>query len=1017
MACCVEFLLTLTCYKMNWDSVLSGLQTLTNNVENFEPLVPKNSLGLRLNTPLYTLDSELKKFPYDLKVGHLNTVSIPKHFDELKQIVNKFQIFAASETNIRPNTPESLYNFEGFNFFGSNRKKGTLGVGLYIDDKIESKRIRTNYKESQPEMLFVECKFRKTILLVGVVYKSPGVSYKAYGDITESIAAITTKYDHVILLGDYNVNYLRPDTPETKFFKTNILEQFGLEQVITKPTRISKNSRSLIDLIVVNNPRMVKHSDVVDLPGLSDHSLIYITYSIKRPKFKPKKVIRRDFRKFSSADFNKDIENINWLGLNAIQCDNLLNVSSTSKMNSQISVFENYFLDVVNKHAPFREITIKKPINCTWMTDDLVKLMDSRDLYKKYFNETNDPYFYEKFKELKNKVTHSIRRAKIADFNANINSKLQNIKLFHSNLKSYNIVETGLKKNNHCSFSPTELNDFFSANNNAHVDPNILAREILRIENSTAIPKSFRFRKVTEREIVKVVRDMKSNSCGIDNIGLFFIKNCINIISAPLSEIFNFSIEHRIFPDRWKIAKITPIPKVKNPTRLKDYRPISLLSTLSKIIEKLVSTQMREYFLGKKLLNPFQSAYKENHGCPTALLHISDYIYDAMDSGEIVFMVLLDYSKAFDLANHDLIIAKLKMLGFEQSALCWLKSYLKGRCQKVVIDKDESSLAKLENGVPQGSILGPLLFTILINDISLFIKNCQYHQYADDTQLYVKTRVENAVDTIININEDLERIANFSKNTFLKINEEKSKIIVLGSKKKLAKLTQVKQIALAEIVMNEYAIERVFDVRNLGIVFDQYMSWDAHVKGIVSNAYYRLKLAYRYSRFLSENSKLRVVESYILALFNFGCPVLQNLSYNTNAKIQKLQNSCIRFIFNVRKYEHISHFYKKKKILNMSDRRDIQSLTIIHNIVNERAPDYLIDKVKFNFIFHDHPTRGKGLIRVPKARTNFGLNRFIIKYSKLYNEIVSKINIKKNISTQTFKVKVKKYFINLRYSD
>ena len=193
-------------------------------------------------------------------------------------------------------------------------------------------------------------------------------------------------------------------------------------------------------------------------------------------------------------------------------------------MNSQILVFENYFSDVINKHAPFREITVKKPISCTWMTDDLVKLMDSRDLYKKYFNETNDPYFYDKFKELKNKVTHSIRKAKIADFNANINSKLQNIKLFHSNLKSYNIVETGLKKNNHCNFSPTELNDFFSANNNAPVDPHILAKEIERIENSTAIPISFRFRKVTEAEIVKVVRDMKSNSCGIDNIGLFLSK-------------------------------------------------------------------------------------------------------------------------------------------------------------------------------------------------------------------------------------------------------------------------------------------------------------------------------------------------------------------------------------------------------------------------------------------------------------------------------------------------------------
>ena len=376
---------------MNLNSILSGLQTLTNSIENADPIIQKNSLSFCLNSPLYTLDTELKKFPHDLKIGHLNTVSIPKHYDELKPIINKFQIFASSETNIRSNTPESLYNFEGYNFFGSNRSKGTLGVGLYVNSQIEAKRIRTNFKQSQPEMVFVECKFRKTILLVGVIYKSPGVSYKTYEEITESIASITTKYTHVILLGDYNVNFLRPDAPDTKFFKTNILEQFGLEQIITKPTRIARNSRSLLDLILTNNPSMVKHSDVVDLPGLSDHSLIYLSYSIKRPRYIPKKILRRDFRKFSSTDFNTDIDNINWRGLHAFQKDNTL--TTTTKMNFLISVFENCFTDAVDKHAPFREVVIKKPVNPTWITDDLVKMMDSRDIYKKLFNQTNDTFF------------------------------------------------------------------------------------------------------------------------------------------------------------------------------------------------------------------------------------------------------------------------------------------------------------------------------------------------------------------------------------------------------------------------------------------------------------------------------------------------------------------------------------------------------------------------------------------------------------------------------------------------
>ena len=157
---------------------------------------------------------------------------------------------------------------------------------------------------------------------------------------------------------------------------------------------------------------------------------------------------------------------------------------------------------------------------------------------------------------------------------------------------------------------------------------------------------------------------------------------------------------------------------------------------------------------------------------------------------------------------------------------------------------------------------------------------------------------------------------------------------MIGSKNNLNKLSRIENIALAEIIMNDVAIERVYDARNLGITFDQYLNWNSHINGLISSAYYRLKLAYRYSKFLSQDSKLRVVESYILSLFNYGSPVLQNLTSEMCNKIQKVQNSCVRYITNTRKYNHISPSFTKLKMLKMSDRRDIQSLTIVHNIVN-----------------------------------------------------------------------------------
>ena len=993
------------------DELIDHIQAPTIGDDTVTQQIPKIDIDLRLNTPIHKLDTELRKFPNDLTVGHMNTVSIPKHHDEIRRIIGKFHIFAASETNIKSNTPSSRYNFDGFKFFGLNREKCNFGgVGLYVSDQISSKRIRIKYDAPQPEMVFVECKFNKTVILVGVIYKSPSVSYTIYEQIAETLAFFTAKYNHVILLGDYNIRFDKPDWPETKFFKANIVDPLGLSQIIKKPTRITDRSESLIDLVMVSNPNLVRNWDVVDFGGISDHCLVFISYNVKRPKFKPKKVIKRDFRNFSTENFLSDVEQINWYNVHALE--NNTELSREEIVNNQLNVFENYFTEIIDKHAPFHEVTIKRPLNSSWMTDDILKLMDERDAYKNHFNVTKDPFFYEKFKELRNVVNHTVRRAKIADFDKNINSKLRNIKVFHAQLKAYNVVEAGIKKNTVCDFDPSELNEFFSANNNTAVDEDILSQQLRRLKHSEIHPNKFRFREVTEEEVKKAVNSLTSNACGVDKISSFFLKISIDAISNVLTVMFNTSIKFKIFPDRWKVAVINPIPKVATPIKVKDFRPISLLPTLSKIIEKLVAAQMKEHFLKNFLMDVFQSGYKPHHGCTTALLNISDYIYDALDNSEIVFLVLLDYSKAFDLANHELILAKLDILGFELSALCWLRSYLTDRCQKVVTEKGESSLIYLKNGVPQGSILGPLLFTILVNDISKFVNNCEYHLYADDTQVYLKSKVCDAVKTIISINEDLNNIASFSANNFLKINEDKSKLIVFGSKMNLSRLSNVDQIALADISMNNISIERVNEVRNLGIHFDELMTWDTHVNGLISSGYYRLKLAYKYSKFLSLESKIRVVECYILALFNYGSPVLQNLSTFNCEKIQKLQNNCVRFICGLRKYDHLSNSYRRLKMLKMTNRRDLQSLTVMHNILNCRAPDYLCNKVSFNIDFHDHLTRTFSQLRVPKTRTQYGYNKFFRKYSAMYNDLKSKLGFKDTISTATFKHKIRTYFLS-----
>ena len=211
-----------------------------------------------------------------------------------------------------------------------------------------------------------------------------------------------------------------------------------------------------------------------------------------------------------------------------------------------------------------------------------------------------------------------------------------------------------------------------------------------------------------------------------------------------------------------------------------DYRPISLLPAFSKIAEKIAAKQMSTFLKEHKLLDKLQSAYKNAHSTTTALLTVSDDIFKAIDESEVTLLTLLDYSKAFDTANHRLILAKLKHFGFHEDALSWILSYLSDRKQKVRTDSD-SDWEYILNGVPQGSILGPLLFTVLVSDVSDNITTGKYHTYADDLQLLLTFKAEDSIQAHETTNTLLNNIAEYSSNNFLKLNTDKTKYILIGS--------------------------------------------------------------------------------------------------------------------------------------------------------------------------------------------------------------------------------------------
>ena len=784
-----------------------------------------------------------------------------------------------------------------------------------------------------------------------------------------------------------------------KFFSSNIIEPFDFKQLVTEPTRVTDTSAKLLDLILASNPNSVKIVGTADLPGISDHSMVYMACSIKKPKYKPKTILIRDYSKFNYDLFKNDASQAMWHNVYA---------EDTMSVGDKVTVFNNIMHDLFNKHAPYKQITFskfgRKP---KWLTEPISVLQCKRDqAYSEWKKDTKNIKLKNTFKTLRNICNQKSRNSKIRVFNEQVNTKVQNSKQFWQAAGSVGIHKAKVN-NNFCKIDPTVLNDKFVSNNNTPGNEDAINNEINNILNRDPILRNnFEFSQVEEQQIKSLVKSLKYTSGGHDDITAKMIKLVIPFAITALTNIVNTSLVSGVFPEQWKKAIVIPIPKIPDPNNPNDYRPISLLATLSKILEKVVAKQMLKYLEDNNLMELFQSGFRPNHCTATALLKVSDDIFSSIDAAEVSFLILLDYSKAFDTVNHKLLLAKLMSMGFYGASLEWIGSYLSGRSQKVKSNGQFSDWNFIHNGVPQGSILGPLLFTVLVADLRSSLSHTSFHQYADDVQLKKSSKVTDARNTINNINSELENISNYSISNGLRLNYEKSKYMVIGSRQNVKKINN---LDLPPIVLDEHILDREKNLKNLGVIFDENMSWVKHVNKLICKAYGSLRTLYRFKRFLSESAKKSLCEALVLSHFNYCDCLFPSLNKSLVEKIQKVQNSCVRFIYNLRKYDrdHISPLLVKLGWLNMSNRRLLHSYSIMFKIDKKLAPQYLIDLVPRNMSVHNYNTRAANNFRNCKCNLATKQNSFFPKIPSLYNKLPPALKLCKNISV--FKKQCKAY--------
>lgn len=426
---------------------------------------------------------------------------------------------------------------------------------------------------------------------------------------------------------------------------------------------------------------------------------------------------------------------------------------------------------------------------------------------------------------------------------------------------------------------------------------------------------------------------------------------------------------------------------------------------MSKIFEKILFSQIYVYINDNRILPSCQTGFRKHYNTCISLAQVVDEIIAAYDKKLVTVLVLLDYSKAFDTINHSLTCSKLKYYGFCETSILLMKSYLTNRKQKIKSNNNFSSYYNVNSGVPQGSILGPLLFILYTADILKSINSCKVQAYADDSQLYFSFSVDQIIQAQQLINNDLNLLHNLCLKHNLKLNSNKSQIMIFGSKNKV---NEVKNII--NIQINNTSLPIVNSAKNLGLVIEDDLRFKTHVSTLLKKTYMALKLLYS-SRFII-NQKLKVLlsESLVLSLFNY-CdfiygPCLDVIHKN---RIQKVQNMCCRFIFHLRKFDHISHKITEIGWLNMENRRILHFASFVQNLLIIKPESPLLDKLIPRSNIHNCNIRSARGLTMPHHSTAMFQRSFTYNAVSIYNNIPDSLKV---LKSDSFKYNLKVHLLS-----
>jgi len=921
-------------------------------------------------------------------IFHFNIRSFNRNSDNLFLFLSKLPnlpgVIVLSETWFSVNNTREIEGYNGYHVYRQNRRGG--GVSIYVRHTLRATLVAdTSFVDPDIELCTVRFEINGSDICIMGAYRPPDGNIQRYVETMDPILSRINSKMKAFLIGDMNIDLINPCAYSVDFI--NCCYSSALLPLIHLPTHVMADSSKCIDHIWCNQVDVLSGVFPVDI---TDH---YPIFAIIDLGVEVGGILKKRFRDHSEYS------------LNSLQTQLFSFCREFSENDESLEVktdrFVNGLLGAYNECCPIRTKSLTrgryfKP----WITNSIMKCITRKYKLFKLFKRDQIPFVT--YNSYKNILTSVVRRAKQRYYKNKFNMYMNDVK------RTWNMANSlirpkdrktvdikleigGLEITNQCDVA-RHFNDYFSsvAVNLDEKIPHVDTSPLSYLDAPVA--SSMFMQPVTVEHVKSVISEFPCKSCNINEIPSFIFKYCSNILAPPIANLFNESIGTGVFPSCLKLARVIPIHKNGDHKSLNNYRPISTLSFLSKIFERLMFKRLQSFISANNIINCNQFGFRQGSSTSDAIAEFLNYAYESLDGKGVLVSVFLDFSKAFDTVNHVILLSKLDRLGVRGIANEWFKSYLTERKQYVSINNFLSPVKTMSLGVPQGSILGPILFLLYINDMARSTTRLKLVHFADDTTAIFSSRDADSVASVMN--DELLKVNKWLSANRLSLNVNKTCYMVIADK----------NVVMPDIRIDGNVLDRVNKAKFLGVILDERLTFVPHIDTVCKRISSATGMLNRVMFLLPVSVRLKLYYAMIYSRVCYGVTSWGRGNLTSITRLTRTLSRAVRCL----KCDDVT----RSGLMNFGSVYKFFTALKMFNVIKFDQHVYFSELYGSLVPSHDHSTRfsisfNYNLPQLTKSKCQRG---FLFQSVEIWNSLPS--FLKQCETTEKFKYLLKIYLLN-----